>query len=173
MKQLSVFDIQDAEKPRNKKEKTYDHWQLYVDGASRKNPGPSGAGIHIIKNDKSFKKLGFYLGNKTNNQAEYGALLIGIYYLKQYIEPDDHIDIISDSELLVKQFKGEYRVKHPELKPLHLFAKKQLHDVVYSISHVLREKNIVADEMANLGIDEKKPLPADFLKLLQQHELDW
>ena len=173
MKQLNLFHLSEDSSQQNPREKTYDHWQLFIDGASRKNPGPAGAGIHLIKNSKSFKKLGFYLGNKTNNQAEYGALLIGIYYLKQYIKPHDHVDIISDSELLVKQFKGEYRVKHPELKPLHLFAKKQLHDVIYSISHVLREKNIVADEMANYGIDEKKPLPADFLKLLKQHELDW
>lgn len=173
MKQLNLFHISEDSSQSSPREKIYDHWQLFIDGASRKNPGPSGAGIHIIKNDKSFKKLGFYLGNKTNNQAEYGALLIGIYYLKKYIQPHDHIDIISDSELLVKQFKGEYRVKHPELKPLHLFAKNQLQDVIYSISHVLREKNIVADEMANLGIDEKKPLPADFIKLLKQHELDW
>jgi ribonuclease HI len=167
MKQLSLFD-----RP-HKKEEIYNHWKLFIDGAARNNPGPAGAGIHLVKNDRSFKKLGFYLGKKTNNQAEYGALLIGIYFLKQYIDPNDHVDIISDSELLVKQFKGEYKVKHPELKPLHLLAKSLLQDMTYSISHVLREHNKVADAMANKGIDEKKALPADFLTLLKQHELVW
>jgi ribonuclease HI len=173
MKQLSLFDIPGKEKKENKREKIYNHWKLFIDGAARNNPGPAGAGIHIIKNDRSFKKLGFYLGKKTNNQAEYGALLIGLYFLKQYIEPEDHIDIISDSELLVKQFKGEYRVRHPELKPLHLIAKTLLQDVIYSISHVLREKNKIADKMANEGIDKKKSAPAEFLTLLKQHNVVW
>lgn len=167
MKQMSLFDEPE------KKEKACDHWQLFVDGAARKNPGPAGAGFHLIKNDKSFLKKGFYLGSKTNNQAEYAALLLGLYFLKGHFDPEDHIDIISDSELLVKQFKGEYRVKHPELKPLHLLAKKMLTGVHYSIAHVLREYNTVADEMANKGIDDKIKLPQEFLTLLQQHELDW
>lgn len=167
MKQMSLFDQPE------KKEKMYNHWKLFIDGASRKNPGPSGAGFHLIKNDASFLKKGFYLGTKTNNQAEYAALLIGLFFLKNYFDLEDHLDIISDSELLVKQFKGEYRVKHPELKPLHLLAKKILDGVHYSIAHVLREHNTIADEMANKGIDEKIKLPQEFLTLLQQHELDW
>lgn len=167
MKQLSLFDAP------HKKEKVYTHWKLFIDGAARNNPGPAGAGIHIIKNDRSFKKLGFYLGVKTNNQAEYAALLIGLYTVTPLIGPDDHLDIISDSELLVKQFKGEYRVKHPELKPLHLLAKKMLSGITYSISHVLREHNEIADGMANKGIDQKKPLPQEFLNLLKQHEISW
>ena len=64
------------------------------------------------------------MGIKTNNQAEYGALLIGLFLVKQYLEPHDHLDIISDSELLVKQFKGEYRVKHPELEAIASACKK-------------------------------------------------
>ncbi len=169
---LSIFDpIPDQ--PRNKRKKTYNHWKLFIDGAARNNPGPAGAGIYLTKNDKTVKKVGFYLGKKTNNQAEYGALLIGAYYLLANIEPDDHADIISDSQLLVRQFKGEYKVKHPELKPLHMLAKQMLQDVTYSISHVLREHNLVADEMANKGIDEKKKLPAEFLALLQQHDITW
>ncbi len=167
MKQMSLF-----EQPE-KKAHVCDHWQLFVDGASRKNPGPSGAGLYIVKNDKPFLKKGFYLGSKTNNQAEYAALLLGLYFIKAHIQDNDHLDIISDSELLVKQFKGEYRVKHPELKPLHLLAKKMLIDIHHSIAHVLREHNIVADEMANIGIDDKIKMPQEFLTLLKQHELDW
>lgn len=167
MKQMSLFE------QAEKKEHIAQHWRLFVDGAARNNPGPAGAGIYLVKNDKSFLKKGFYLGKKTNNQAEYAALLIGLYFLKDQLGPEDHIDIISDSELLVKQFKGEYRVKHPELKPLHLLAKKMLTGIHYSIAHVLRENNLVADEMANKGIDNKIKLPQEFLTLLQQHELDW
>lgn len=166
MKQLSFFDTIPESNAVKKEPRT--HWKLFVDGASRKNPGPSGAGIHLIKNDKSFKKCGYYLGIKTNNQAEYAALLLGILLLKKYAKPKDHIDIISDSELLVKQFNGEYKVKHPELKPLHLIAKNLLQDTPHSIMHVLREFNTVADEMANYGIDAKKKLPADFINLVQQ-----
>lgn len=172
-KQLNLFEADIQEQKTLAREKIINHWKLFVDGAARNNPGPAGAGIHIIKNNKSFKKLGFYLGSKTNNQAEYGALLIGLYYLKTLMQPGDHVDIISDSQLLVKQFKGEYRVKHPELKPLHLLAKNFLQGLAYSIMHVLREHNVVADEMANKGIDEKKLLPEDFLNVLKQYDIVW
>jgi ribonuclease HI len=170
MKQLSFLENIEP-KSQTTKKKARNHWKLFVDGASRKNPGPSGAGIHLIKNDKSYKKCGYYLGIKTNNQAEYAALLLGILLLKKYAQSTDHIDIISDSELLVKQFKGEYKVKHPELKPLHLIAKDLLKDTPHSMMHVLREFNTVADQMANEGIDAKKKLPPEFLNLLKQHEL--
>lgn len=170
---LNIFEDISIDTTNNKREKIYNHWKLYIDGAARNNPGPAGAGIYITKNDKTIKKLGFYLGSKTNNQAEYGALLIGIFYLKDLVEPHDHVDIISDSQLLVRQFKGEYKVKHPELKPLHLLAKNMLATITYSISHVLREHNLVADEMANVGIDEKKKLPVEFITLLQQHDINW
>ncbi len=152
---------------------TAHHWKLFVDGAARNNPGPAGAGIYVTKNDKPFKKLGFYLGTKTNNQAEYGALIIGLYYLKQWADAHDHIDIISDSQLLVRQFKGEYRVKHPELKPLHLLAKHLLKDTHHAIAHVLREHNEMADAMANKGIDGKKSLPRDVVAFLHEHGIIW
>lgn len=173
MKQLSLFELSGKDAKKTPHKKIYNHWKLFVDGASRNNPGPAGAGIHIIKNDRTFKKLGFYLGIKTNNQAEYGALLIGLHIIKSYYKPEDHIDIISDSQLLVKQFKGEYRVKHPELKPLHLCAKALLHDMMSTFTHIMREHNTIADEMANKGIDEKKSLPKAFITFLKQHHVDW
>jgi ribonuclease HI len=149
------------------------HWKLYIDGASRKNPGPSGAGLYVEKNSKAYKKAGFYLGTRTNNQAEYGALLLGIYAMKKLMHSHDTLDIISDSQLLVRQFKGEYKVKHPELKPLHMIAKEMLSGTKYHIMHVLREFNTEADHMANVGIDEKKPLPPEFLLILKQHDITW
>src|SRR5690349_12915959 len=103
---MSIFENTDisASEPRKK---IYNHWKLFIDGAARNNPGKAGAGIYILKNDQEVCKEGFYLGVKTNNQAEYAALLVGLYYIKQYIEPHDHLDIISDSQLLVRQFNGE------------------------------------------------------------------
>lgn len=172
MKQLSLFEAATTE---NKiiKEKAYNHWRLFIDGAARNNPGPAGAGIYLLKNEKPIKKVGFYLGKKTNNQAEYGALLIGLFYVNQYIASHDHLDILSDSQLLVRQFKGEYKIKHPELKPLHLLAQFLLKDKHYVIDHILREYNGIADEMANKGIDEKKALPHEFITLLKEHAIIW
>ena len=170
VKQLNFFDQDDASSTI-KDIKSKNHWRLFVDGASRNNPGMSGAGIHLLKNNRTVKKVGFYLGIKTNNQAEYAALLIGIYYLMQYWQPTDAVEILSDSQLLVRQLNGEYKVRHPDLKPLHLLAKSLLHTIPCKITHVLREKNYIADEMANVGIDKKKPLPKKFLTLLKQHEL--
>jgi ribonuclease HI len=165
MKQLSMFDEHISDPPKHKRE----HWKLFVDGAARKNPGPAGAGIHIVHEHKTVKKVGFYLGTKTNNQAEYAALLLGLYFIKKLIDPHDFVDIISDSELLVKQLKGDYRVKHPDLKPLYLVAKTWLHDMHYAVKHVLREFNVVADEMANKGIDEKIAVPPAFKASLKSH----
>lgn len=170
MKQLSLFD---AHTPDKSPSHVRGHWKLFVDGAARKNPGPAGAGIHIVHNHKTVKKLGFYLGKKTNNQAEYGALILGLYFIKKLIDTHDYVDIISDSELLVKQLKGDYRVRHPDLKPLHLLATTWLHDMHYAIKHVLREFNVVADEMANKGIDEKKAVPPAFKALLKNHDITW
>lgn len=170
-KNLSIFEQANSAPVKPKKAK--DHWKLFVDGAARNNPGPAGAGIYITKNDKPEKKIGFYLGKKTNNQAEYGALLIGLFLLKKMMHEDDHLDIISDSLLLVRQFQGEYRVKHPELKPLHMLAKQLIEGSHHAIAHVLREHNEIADEMANKGIDEKKSLPQDFLNFLQENGINW
>lgn len=137
-------------------------WTLYTDGASRNNPGPSGAGIYIEKNNQEFFKTGCYLNNKTNNQAEYLALLIGLLYLKRYIKPEDKALIKLDSQLLVRQITGEYRIKNLELKKIHEKIVKELNNLDYIIEHVLRDKNKVADKMANKAIDEKLDIPSNF-----------
>lgn len=146
-------------------------WKLYVDGASRNNPGPSGAGIHILKNDHVVENRGFFLGTKTNNQAEYFALLLGLWYINQRMGADDLLLVVSDSQLLVRQLEGKYRVKHPALKPLFALAQEMLRSTNYSIAHVLREDNVDADAMANKGIDEKVPVPKAFAQLAQEKGL--
>lgn len=129
-------------------------WQLFVDGASRNNPGPAGAGIYLVKDQHKELEKGFFLGTKTNNQAEYLALIIGLIISIPKVG-QDHLQIVSDSLLLVNQLNGIYRVKNPELQILYQKAVKLLNLVSYDVVHVLRHKNQEADKMANLGIDHK------------------
>jgi ribonuclease HI len=171
MKQLGLFDNEIPE-PVHKKTKTCgSNWKLFIDGAARNNPGPAGAGIYILKDSEFFKKNGFYLGSKTNNQAEYFALLIGLFLLKKELQPGDTIHIISDSQLLIRQMKGEYKVKNPELKTLHTFAHHLLHELHAQLFHVLRIDNQEADAMANYGIDKKVKPPQAFITMIKQHAI--
>lgn len=148
-------------------------YKVCVDGASRNNPGKSGGGVAIYKNDQLLETHGFYLGIKTNNQAEYGALLLGLFLVKKYLTEQDRLLIISDSQLLVRQLQGIYQIKHVDLKPLHNLAQHLLQDVSYKVMHVLREHNEVADQMANQGIDRKELMPPEFIKLLAAHSINW
>jgi ribonuclease HI len=152
--QLSIFTTDHQTTPV--------HWTLFVDGASRSNPGPAGAGIELLKEGNSVARKGFFLGVKTNNQAEYLALLLGLFVARKYMQQHDKLKIITDSELLVKQFKGEYRVRNPELKKLNDRIRELLRGMHYTISHVVRAQNKIADKLANKAIDEKFPLPSDF-----------
>ena len=128
---------------------------LYSDGASRGNPGPAGAGAVLMKPDGTIvARIGKYLGRQTNNHAEYMALIIG---LRAALELGvTEIEMVADSELMVKQIKKVYRVKNEQLRPLYeeacaLIARFQR----ASIRHVLREYNREADEMSNRAIDER------------------
>ncbi len=125
--------------------------KLFVDGASRGNPGPAGYGFVIETEDGSFEGYG-YLGKSTNNVAEYTALIEG---LKKALDMGvKELEIYSDSLLVVKQIKGEYRVKKPHLMPLFEEAKKLLQNFEkVSIFHIERNRNRRADTLANLGID--------------------
>ncbi len=146
-------------------------WKLFVDGASRNNPGLSGAGVYILRDESIAYARGVFLGKKTNNEAEYLALLLGLFELRTMIRKEDLVLIVSDSQLLVRQIAGSYRVKEPRLQQLHAVVKKLLHGMNYTISHVLRENNTHADALANEGIDAKIAAPANFIKFLQQHAL--
>jgi ribonuclease HI len=141
-------------------------WQLFIDGAARNNPGPAGAGIYIVKNGSEVYKQGLFLGSKTNNQAEYLALLLGLLYVRTCMQPHDKLLIKSDSELLVRQLNGIYAIKNPELKRIAATIKELLSMIEYTLVHVRREENSVADLLANTGIDKKVPIPEDFLKVM-------
>lgn len=168
MKQQSLFETNQDKSSRGR-----NYWKIYIDGASRNNPGPSGAGAYIIKNDHVVEKAAYFLGKKTNNQAEYAALLIGLWSISKQHQKGDTVQIISDSQLLVHQINGVYKVRDAKLRPLFLLAKQLLASMNYDCSHVLREDNKDADELANVGVDKKIPLPKAFMELLQKNEIAW
>jgi len=128
-------------------------WLLMVDGAARGNPGDAGCGAAIYdENGNVVKELSRYLGRATNNVAEYEALLMGLEALLQLGQKN--IIVQSDSQLMVRQLNGEYRVKDEKLRALFDRAMRLLRQFdSYRILHVRREVNKLADRLANLGID--------------------
>jgi probable phosphoglycerate mutase len=129
-------------------------WILaHCDGGSRGNPGPAAYGV-FIQDDKGgvLAELSEYLGRKTNNFAEYSGLLAAIGFALAHGHP--RLRVISDSELMVKQMKGQYRVNSPDLRPLYEAARRLAQKLEqFQIQHVLREKNRQADRLANLAMD--------------------
>jgi len=128
---------------------------LYTDGASRGNPGLAGAGV-VLFDDRGQELLGKskYLGKCTNNVAEYQALILGLQAAQELGCPRLHVFL--DSELIVRQITGKYKVKNATLKPLFAQVQKLLKGFKgYTIGHVPREKNKRADELANQGIDRR------------------
>lgn len=131
------------------------HLLIMTDGASRGNPGDAGVGV-IIKDAGGciIKRIGKFIGIATNNAAEYEALILAIESAREL--GAEKITLYSDSELLVKQIKGEYKVKNEGLKPLYNKAVNILkYFKSYSIMHINREYNKEADKLANQAIDKK------------------
>jgi ribonuclease HI len=126
----------------------------YIDGGSRGNPGPAGYGVQIVDDrDAVAAELHESVGTATNNVAEYRGLLAALTWALDHGVTRLHIR--SDSELLVRQLKGEYRVKNPGLQPLYQEARAliaRLGSVTFE--HVRRELNKEADRLANLAMDE-------------------
>jgi len=126
--------------------------EVHIDGAARGNPGPAGIGIVIKDGPKLIEEIGAYIGKTTNNIAEYMALIRGLEEV--LIRGFKSASFFSDSELLVKQLNGEYKVKHDNLVPLNYHALTLIDRMKdFSIKHVAREKNAHADRMANEGLD--------------------
>lgn len=127
---------------------------LYADGASRGNPGPAGAGAYLT-NEKGQPLAQVYqkLKPTTNNVAEYQALILGLKKAQEF--PITQLAVYLDSQLIVRQIQGAYRVKQNHLIGLYQEALNLLDSFeIYSIEHVPREQNKIADELANRAIDE-------------------
>ena len=125
----------------------------YIDGGARGNPGPAGYGV-VVEDElgRPVAELSEFLGHQTNNYAEYSGLLSALNYAIRH--GFKALRVISDSELMVKQINGEYKVSSPTLKELHSRAMKLIDQLDYfEIKHVLREKNREADRLANLAMD--------------------
>jgi ribonuclease HI len=144
-------------------ESTTTTWTLFIDGASKHNPGPAGVGIYLANNAVPIIRQGFYVGVATNNQAEYIALLVGAWYAQRSLAKHDKLTIFSDSQLLVKQVQGQYKIKNNELLRMYHAAHSLLASMNYEVQHIMRENNTIADALANEGIKKKYPLPADFV----------
>lgn len=124
-----------------------------------------------MRDGKVVAKQGCYAGKRTNNQAEYLALLLGLFIVHKHASQDDQLSVFADSELLVRQMIGEYKVRNDQLKPLQQCAYQLLMPYDYGVYHIYREENALADECANMGIDKKVPLPTGFTKLLKDHDI--
>jgi ribonuclease HI/probable phosphoglycerate mutase len=129
--------------------------RLFTDGASRGNPGEAGAGIVLLDdNNQELIARSLYLGRSTNNVAEYKALVLGLEAATQL--GCRRLTIFMDSQLIVRQVQGRYKVKNANLKPLFDKVKGLLANInKWSIDHIPRAENKRADELANRGIDEK------------------
>jgi len=126
----------------------------HSDGGARGNPGPAGYGV-VIKDEsgRNVASLSEYLGHQTNNFAEYQGLIAALEYALAH--GPKALKLISDSELLVRQIQGVYKVKNPTLKDLHARAKELLAKLDwFSIGHALRENNQEADRLANEAMDK-------------------
>jgi len=130
---------------------------LIVDGASRGNPGPSAIGV-VIKDahGKVLREIGEYIGEFTNNVAEYRALLRALEEAKEM--GAGAVEVRSDSDLLVSQLQGSYKVKSPDLGPLYLDAIRLLRGFSrYTVTKIPRGQNAAADALANHAIDQAFP----------------
>ena len=126
--------------------------KVYVDGASRGNPGESGIGVLVVRTDGTREKIREYIGSGTNNEAEYKALIKALGYLVAEASPK--VKIHTDSQLVASQMNGLWKVKDPKLRILHSEAKKLASSLpALDIEYIPREKNAEADSLANEAID--------------------
>ena len=132
----------------------------YTDGGARGNPGPAGYGVHILDADgQTLAELVGPLGTATNNVAEYSGLIAGLQWAVEH--GHRRVRVRMDSELVIKQMRGEYKVKHAAMQVLHAEARRlvaRLEQV--TLEHVRREQNKVADRLSNQAMDivEGKPV---------------
>ena len=151
-----------AEAPTRPRPQTGEWINAHCDGGARGNPGPAGYGA-LIQDDRGtvLAELSEFLGIRTNNYAEYSGLLGCLQYALDH--GHCRLRVVSDSELMVKQIQGKYKVNSPDLKPLWQEAKNRIAKLEgFEISHALRHKNKDADRLANEAMDrgmKRSPAP--------------
>ena len=131
---------------------------IHTDGAARGNPGPAGAGavLRDAADGTTVAEIAEPLGRATNNVAEWTAVLLGLEEARRL--GASQVDLRMDSQLVARQISGIYRVKHPDLKPLHAAVMRLLRGFDgYSVGHVPRELNVDADRLSNVAIDGRRP----------------
>jgi ribonuclease HI len=127
-------------------------YKMFTDAGSRGNPGPAAIGIVIYdKNNKVVKEISKYIGRTTNNVAEYTGLLFGVLALQELKCTD--VEIFMDSQLIVKQMNGQYKIKDHKMKKLYKKVIENLEGIEWTIEHIRREKNKVADSLVNDALD--------------------
>jgi ribonuclease HI len=129
---------------------------IHTDGAARGNPGPSGAGaiLRDAESGETVAEIAEFLGVRTNNYAEWTAVELALLRARELGATT--VDLRTDSELVARQISGRYRVKHPDLKPIHARVMDLLHAfTTYTVGHVPRERNLDADRLSNVAIDER------------------
>jgi ribonuclease HI len=126
---------------------------VHVDGGARGNPGPAAIGVVVSEPDGTVvDEVAERIGEATNNVAEYRAVLRGLERAQEL--GADEVEIVNDSQLVARQLTGDYKVKHPAMKPLHAEASAALRDFArWQIRTVPREQNEGADELVNAALD--------------------
>ena len=144
---MSTTDYIDAKKTKQ--------LDIYTDGGSRGNPGPAGIGVVIMNSDGLVvEKISEYIGETTNNQAEYNALILGLQEARFFKAKSVHCYL--DSELIVKQLNGQYRVKNQNMKPLFALVQSLIKNFEkVKFKHIPREKNEEADKLVNVALDKE------------------
>jgi len=131
------------------------HIVAHVDGGARGNPGPAGYGV-VLEDGHGMRIAEFsrYLGHHTNNFAEYSGLIAALAYALEH--KHSALRVLSDSELMVRQMNGVYKVRSPELRPLYEEARRRARQLQwFRIEHVRRENNTDADRLANEAMDRR------------------
>src|SRR4051812_38488328 len=131
----------------------YDELKFFTDGGSRGNPGPAASGVVILTmNDEVVEEIGQFLGVASNNVAEWNAVKVALEEIAKY--KPKRVHGYMDSELVCRQLNGQYRVKHPDLKPFFEATTKLAQNYDITFEHVYREKNKLADAQVNLATDQ-------------------
>jgi ribonuclease HI len=131
---------------------------MFTDGGSRNNPGPAAVGVYL---ETLNKKFGHYIGEKTNNEAEYEAVIFGLNKIKQLVGKDKvkkvTLECRLDSQLVERQLKHEYKINEPHMQQLFIQVWNLMLDFkAVTFHHIPREQNKVADAMVNEALDEKE-----------------